>query len=306
MCTSIVSNRKKTVIGWNLDLLDMDHRVTPSANGVFIEVYDRKEGWMPLFGANSRGDFVGMPTCWPYDQRSDPSADEQNIIMLDMDLLLGKKTLEEIRHIAETEKICSVPGVTFMGSLSDRDGKEFRSFAEIYDGVDTPIPPHSSVTFSHEGIRWGAQSVPASVTIGISSVKTESELPAVQLPQAGELLVQALGDEKLAAIREDPPVEIAFHVDQGGYGRTAVFREGEELDKAVQLLSAVRIAGEAEEYVSDNYNWIRLTWADGSTSVLSLNLRNLEISVHSLPRVYALEGLDAFWTFAAGYLIEDE
>ena len=196
--------------------------------------------------------------------------------------------------------------VTYTFALSDRDGKEFRSFAEIYDGVDTPIPPHSSVTFSHEGIRWGAQSVPASVTIGISSVKTESELPAVQLPQAGELLVQALGDEKLAAIREDPPVEIAFHVDQGGYGRTAVFREGEELDKVVQLLSAVRIAGEAEEYVTDNCNWIRLTWADGSTSVLSLNLRNLEISVHSLPRVYALEGLDAFWTFAAGYLIEDE
>ena len=196
--------------------------------------------------------------------------------------------------------------VTYTFALTDKDGKEFRSFAEVYDGVDTPIPPHSSVAFSHEGIRWGAQSVPASVAVGISSVKTEAELPAVQLPQAGDLLYEALGDAKLAAIREDPPVELAFHVDQGGYGRTAVFREGEELDKAVELLSAIRIAGEAEEYVTDNYNWIRLTWADGSTSVLSLNLRSLEITVHSLPRIYRLEGLDAFWGFAADYLVEDD
>ena len=73
MCTSIVVNRKKTVIGWNLDLLDFEHRITSSDKGVFIEVLDSKEGWMPLFGANSRGDFVGMPTCWPHDSRSDPS-----------------------------------------------------------------------------------------------------------------------------------------------------------------------------------------------------------------------------------------
>jgi hypothetical protein len=33
-----------------------------------------------------------------------------------------KKTLQEIRAIAETERICSVPGLTFMGALSDREG----------------------------------------------------------------------------------------------------------------------------------------------------------------------------------------
>ena len=27
MCTSIVSNGKKTIIGWNLDLLDMEYQV---------------------------------------------------------------------------------------------------------------------------------------------------------------------------------------------------------------------------------------------------------------------------------------
>lgn len=122
MCTSIISNRVKTIVGWNLDILDMKHRVTATDAGVYIEVYDAKEGWMPLFGANSRGDFVGMPTCWPFDGRSDPVGPGENVIRLDIDLLLQKKTLGEIKTIAETSPVYSVPGVTFMSSLSDGDG----------------------------------------------------------------------------------------------------------------------------------------------------------------------------------------
>ncbi len=122
MCTSIVVNRRKTIIGWNLDLLDMEYRVRPSEDGVFIEINDAREGWMPLFGGNARGDFVGMPTCWPYDGRSDPKGQEKNIIKLDIELLLQQKTFQEIREIAENEKICSIPGTTFMSSLSDAQG----------------------------------------------------------------------------------------------------------------------------------------------------------------------------------------
>ncbi len=122
MCTSIISNRNKTIVGWNLDILNMEHRVTKSAMGVFIEINDAKEGWLPLFGANNRGDFVGMPTCWPFDERSDPSENGENIIMLDIDLLTEKKTFHEIKTIAEAETVYSVPGVTFMSSLSDKNG----------------------------------------------------------------------------------------------------------------------------------------------------------------------------------------
>ena len=122
MCTSIAVNKKKTVIGWNLDLLDMEYRVRPAADGVFIEINDKTEGWMPLFGANARGDFVGMPTCWPFDARSDPGGDGENIILLDIDLLLQKKTLREIRELADSRAVFSVPGLTFMGALSDAEG----------------------------------------------------------------------------------------------------------------------------------------------------------------------------------------
>ena len=43
MCTSIISNRKKTLVGWNLDILNMEHRVTVSDVGVFIEINDANE-----------------------------------------------------------------------------------------------------------------------------------------------------------------------------------------------------------------------------------------------------------------------
>lgn len=122
MCTSFVINKDRTIVGWNLDILGMEYRVRPSNEGVYIEIWDEKEGWLPLFGANSRGDFVGMPTCWPYDGRSDPGAGSINIINLDIDLLLQKKTLQEIRAIAETETVSSMPGVTYMGALSDSSG----------------------------------------------------------------------------------------------------------------------------------------------------------------------------------------
>ena len=122
MCTSIISNRNKTIVGWNLDILDMDYRITGSDAGVFIEINDEKEGWLPLFGANNRGDFVGMPTCWPFDERSNPNGNGNNVIMLDIDLLMQNKTLQEIREIADKEPVFSIPGVTFMSSLSDREG----------------------------------------------------------------------------------------------------------------------------------------------------------------------------------------
>ena len=122
MCISIISNRNKTIVGWNLDILDMEYIVSKTENGVFIEINDKAEGWMPLFGANNRGDFVGMPTCWPYDERSNPKGTEPNVIMIDIDLLTQNKTFNEIKHIVESQSISSVPGLTFMSSLSDKNG----------------------------------------------------------------------------------------------------------------------------------------------------------------------------------------
>ncbi len=195
--------------------------------------------------------------------------------------------------------------VIYTFALIDESGEEFRSFGIVYDGEDTAIPPHTKINFNHDDVKWGKQSIPAAVKIGISSVQTEAELPPVHVPQKGEYLYLAFGDEKLANIKEEPPVEISFHVDQGGYGRTAVFKEGAALDRAVELLCAIRIGEESGEWVTDNYNGIGITWADGTYTGISLNLYNLEYRAHSNIHTYELENLGEFWSYCAEYLEED-
>ena len=162
MCTSIVSNRKKTIVGWNLDILDMEHRIRPTEDGVYIEINDATEGWMPLFGANKRGDVVGMPTCWPFDERSNPVPGSENLIMLDIDLLLQKKTLSEIHHIVSDQAVCSVPGVTFQAQLSDREGNVLqiipgqgnRYLEKPKYSVLTNFSPYKMDTEQHPWMGW--------------------------------------------------------------------------------------------------------------------------------------------------------
>lgn len=57
-----------------------------------------------------------------FDERSNPEENGNNVIMLDIDLLMQNKTLQEIREIADKGPVFSIPGATFMSSLSDREG----------------------------------------------------------------------------------------------------------------------------------------------------------------------------------------
>ena len=163
MCTSIVINRKKTIVGFNLDILNMEHRVRPTDEGVYIEINDAKEGWMPLFGANNRGDFVAMPTCWPFDSRSNPVNETcRNIIMLDIDLLLKKKTFDEIKEIVKNEMIYSIPGVTFMSALSNKNGDVLHIVpgqgSEYYEKpkykIMTNFSPYKQDKEKHDWMGW--------------------------------------------------------------------------------------------------------------------------------------------------------
>lgn len=163
MCTSIIANGNKTIIGWNLDILDMEYKVVAENDKVYIAINDKKEGWLPLFGANARGDFVAMPTCWPFDERSNPvNADGQNIIMLDIDLLLSKKTLDEIKDIVEREPVYSVPGVTFQSQLSDSagnvlqiiPGQGIRYLPKPKYSVLTNFSPFKGNTEQHPWMGW--------------------------------------------------------------------------------------------------------------------------------------------------------
>lgn len=162
MCTSIVVNKNKTLVGWNLDLLDYDHRVRAANDGVYIEINDSAEGWLPLFGANSSGGFVGMPTCWPFDERSDPKGYGLDIIHLNIDYLLQKIDLADVKNLLGSQPVYSQPGVTFMSALSDKDGnvlhivpgQGYLSYNKPEYKVLTNFSPFKQNAETHPWLGW--------------------------------------------------------------------------------------------------------------------------------------------------------
>lgn len=123
MCTSIIKNGNKTIVGFNLDLLSMKYRVNYNKTYVFIEILDDKIGWLPLFGVNNIGNFVTMPTCHPFDPRSNRRDNNQiNILEADIDLLLKRRSFEEIIELVKSNKICSIDNTTFQVQISNKNG----------------------------------------------------------------------------------------------------------------------------------------------------------------------------------------
>jgi hypothetical protein len=117
---------------------------------------------MQLLGANRRGELVGMINCWPAEKRSDTAGPGENVIMLDIDLLLQKKTLQEIREIAEKGPVYSVPGLTFMSALSDREGnvlhiipgQGIRYYEKPDHAVLTNFSPFKQDPETHPWMGW--------------------------------------------------------------------------------------------------------------------------------------------------------
>lgn len=146
MCTSIVYNGRNSLVGLNLDILDMQYRVSACSKHIWIEIWNEKEGWLPLFGVNEFGDFVHMPTCWPFDARSNPSNPyQENILQMDMDLLSGKKNFAQTKALAELKKICSMPGITYQAQIADHNG----NVLQVVPGQGTEYlerPKHAIMT----------------------------------------------------------------------------------------------------------------------------------------------------------------
>ena len=82
--------------------------------------------------------------------------------MLDIDLLLKKKTFDEIKQIAKNEMIYSIPGVTFMSSLSNKNGDVLHIVpgqgSEFYEKPDykimTNFSPYKQDREKHDWMGW--------------------------------------------------------------------------------------------------------------------------------------------------------
>ena len=179
---------------------------------------------MPLFGANCRGDFVGMPTCWPFDERSDPEGEGSNVVMLDTDLLLQKKTLQEIRDIAAKRPVCSIPGLTFMSALSDADGnvlhivpgQGYSYYEKPEYKVLTNFSPYKQNSETHPWMGWDRYNIAKEMLDkATDDFDVEDSITAKRWsPMPGLMHLHTNPDNSLALIVIFPNEDLLLYVRQ--------------------------------------------------------------------------------------------
>lgn len=141
--------------------------------------------------------------------------------------------------------------------------------------------------------------------LGMVSVSAE-ETPSVSLPQKGDYLYQAVNKEYLQNIREEQPVEIILRIDHMGAGEVADITDPDTIQQMVDLFCEIRIGDETQEWVTDNYNGVQFIFADGTKEGISLNLKNLELSVSKEYRMYELVDLDPFWNAMSKFAVPED
>ncbi|MCI5901798.1 MAG: hypothetical protein MRZ74_04670 [Blautia sp.] len=176
----------------------------------------------------------------------------------------------------------------------DETGAEVFSGRGVYNGQDTPVKPGETVISEQSG-RIKLEKEPASWEFQVLEAYPSEEIPPIHLPQEGELLTEALSDVHFENITEAYPVKIEVWIDHMGDLSEATITDEETIRKVTDTFSKIRIGKQTFEVVTDNYNGIRFCFADGTESVISLNLKNLEYSVYHGYQYHELENFEAFW-----------
>lgn len=173
------------------------------------------------------------------------------------------------------------------------EGEEVGTVGFYYIGVDDPLEKDETVTTEY-GFQNRFEDDVKQVYLEITEVKNIEELPPKHLPQTGEYLYEALNSEKINSIKEVLPVKITYIQDQSGFRTYYTVEDPESIEKAVALFTSIKIKDETNEVYTDNYNGIHFVWPDETESYVSINMRNLEVSVYNQYHYYKMEGLAAF------------
>ncbi len=198
-----------------------------------------------------------------------------------------------------------ITGVTYEVTFYDGQENVLETIRMFWRCDEEPLKAGSSIHHSDSRYSCSMAKQAKSATLLITDIKTAKDFPPDRVPKKGEYLYQALGDERLAAIREQKPVKIVAGIDQSGYVRTATF-EGDLLDEAVDAFVKIRLGDDDAPMVTDNYNYVVFYWEGGMTSGINLNLQNLEFMANGRYHSYYLEDLGPFWSLINDHLVEPE
>ena len=188
----------------------------------------------------------------------------------------------------------SLMEIEYLITFLDENGEEIGHATPRFNGQDTPLKPGES-TVHYRGGQFKSDVIPSGISYEILKVTTEEEMPPIHVPQPGELLYQALNDANLQIILEEPPVSVELWIDHGGARDEGILESEEDIAEFVDAFTKVMIKEETGELVTDNYNGLSLTFADGETYWISLNLHNLEYTIYGEWHIFRLTDDEAFW-----------
>ena len=184
--------------------------------------------------------------------------------------------------------------ISYEFQVYDKDNKMMKSYNFYYYGDDKSLDEGQSVKDYH-GFQDKFESKPASYKVKIIEASNTEEFPLVHVPQPGEYLYQVIVNEKMNNIKNELPVNIHVHIDHMGAADVADVNDIETIQRLVDLFTDIKIYEETNKFVTDNYNWVKFTFADGSESGISLNLYTYETRLPSGRHGYTLENFGEFW-----------
>ncbi len=212
------------------------------------------------------------------------------------------KTHRVIYHV-ETELTnhsdTSLMEIQYRIHFLDENGEELGQASPAFNGQDAPLEPGESFIDYRSG-QFESDGIPAGIRYEILKVSTEEEeeeMPPIHVPQPGELLYQALSDKNLQNILEEPPVFVELWVDHGGAGNEGILENAKDIAEFTEAFTQIRIEEETDEWVTDNYNGLSMTFANGESFRISLNLSNLEYPIYGEWHIFKLTDDGPFWQF---------
>ena len=184
--------------------------------------------------------------------------------------------------------------ISYEIELMDKNGNKLFSSSNKWIGEDTPLKAGETVK-TEGSFQYNSEADQATGRI-IAAVPV-GEAVEVSLPQAGDLLYQAYDSAAINNILTDRPQKVEIVIDHMGAQVVTVI-EGADLDKFLEVFTKVKVLGENNIFVTDNYNAIVFYFKDGQIVRMPFILYSLEIMADGREHLYTLENGEALWAFA--------
>jgi len=212
-----------------------------------------------------------------------------------------KSTIFEIKFRFDNNSDKDISSINWKKEMLDKEGNVMSSFVFVWLAENEPLHPGESANHEfawQEVIEGDSLDM---IRLSVDSYTTDEEQATVQFPKIGEYLYQCYGGEHLANIKENPPVRIQVVIDHMGAREFADITDPETIKRFVDAFVKIKVLEETQEFVTDNYNGVGFTFSDGKEVYLSLNLKNLEVSIKNTTHMYVLENLGEFWGLCNEY-----